>query len=177
VLLRQLGDAEVEHLDEVAIVAAPHQHHVVRLEVTMDDANRMRRRQRAPDAIDDVQRAPRPERPRLHHLGQRAPVEKLHHEVRRAARKLAEVEHIDDVLVVNLRRGARLVEEARHRLRVGRHLAQEHLDRDLATYSWVLGQIDGPHAAFADLPHDDVVSDRATDHVRRSYRRSWGKVA
>ena len=42
---------------------------------------------------------------------------------------------------------------------------QQDLDRDLAADARVLGEIDGAHAAFADLPLNDVISDRTADHA------------
>ncbi len=72
--LRQLGDAEVEHLDEALVVAAAlDQDDVVGLEIAVDDAGGVRSAERAADAVDDVQRAPDAERPLPEQLGQRSP--------------------------------------------------------------------------------------------------------
>ena len=52
-----LGDAEVEHLDEVLVVAALDQLDVVGLQVAVDDADLVRGAERAAQLLGDVNRA------------------------------------------------------------------------------------------------------------------------
>ena len=65
--IAQLRQAEVAHLHEVArlavIVRVGDDHHVLRLDVAMDDALRMGEDERAADLDADVDDAPRRHRP------------------------------------------------------------------------------------------------------------------
>ena len=53
----EAGDAEVEHLHVVGVVAAAHEHHVLGLEIAVDDALRVRLADRVADLERDVERA------------------------------------------------------------------------------------------------------------------------
>ena len=78
---------------------------------------------------------------------------------------LADLVQLADVGVRHAGGGARLAPEALSRLRIPAGLAH-HLDGDPAMEALVGGGIDDPHAAFAELRHHAVVSDRV-GHERR----------
>src|SRR5262249_33710382 len=78
-LVRDLGEPEVEELDEVAVAAAVDEEHVVRLEVAVDDADRVRRGERVGHLRADVERALRSQRAlEPHQVGEAPPRQKLH---------------------------------------------------------------------------------------------------
>ena len=114
------ADAEVEHLDEVGLAVARDEEDVLGLEVAVDDAGRVRRRQRPADLDRDLAGAFGIE-PALvrQHVGEIDPVEVLHDEVGAPVVGGAEVHHVDDVGVPDARRGARLAPEAFDQLLLG----------------------------------------------------------
>src|ERR1041385_8206480 len=59
-----------------------------------------------------------------------APLQKLHHHVRRARLERSDVEHTGDVLTLHSNRGARLAQETADDLGVSEHFRQQELDRD-----------------------------------------------
>src|SRR6185503_6642423 len=68
---RYLGDAEVEHLDEVGIAGPIDQHHIFGLEVAVDDAECVSAAERAGNLAVNVQR------PRLRERAERDLVAKI----------------------------------------------------------------------------------------------------
>src|SRR5262249_44206932 len=68
---------------------------------------------------------------------------------------------------------ASLVEEAGDHLRTVGKFGEQHLDGHPPPDGGMLGEIDHPHAAFADLPLDDVVADVPADHGIPSHATSW----
>ena len=87
----------------------------------------------------------------LDRLRQRRAVDVLHHRVRHALGRLAEVGDVDDVRMADARRRLRLLDEARDRRLVAHDLALEHLDRERALDHGVLDGEHDAHAALADL--------------------------
>ncbi len=151
VLDQHLGDAEIEHLDEVVrffalgdprVWSGVHanqvtatgpldQHDVVGLEIAVDDADGVRGIERERDLVRDVERAMELDGAfLLDQILERLALEVLHHEVDRALGQDAEVGDVDDVRVVDRGRRARLAEEAMDRLLVARELRMQHLHRD-----------------------------------------------
>ena len=128
----------------------------------------VRRGERFANAASDVRGARDGQSLALQEIRKALALEPLHHDVRRAVGELAEVEHVDDVLVLDRRRRLRFVEEARHDFRVASQVRQEHLHRDAPPQPRVLGEIDRAHAAFADLAANDVVTDRLSNHRGRA---------
>ena len=112
----------------------------------MDDACRPRPRQRA-GVLDDVR--------------ERLPLDELHREVDQPLGRLSEIINRADVRMVHPAGVGRLAIEPRDRVRVLVRPGIHHLDRALAPHLHVLGEVDAPHAAFAELL-DDVVAIR--DH-------------
>ena len=114
--------------------------------------------------------------------------EVLEHDVGEAAVELAHVHHRGHVVVLDARRGARLVEEARRRLGVPGRLGKEDLQRDPLVESLVLRGVDDAHAALPDdpldavLPEHRIAGQRQTGRevveqtvVRRGVHRTTGK--
>ena len=79
-------------------------------------------------------------------------LEVLHDDVRRAVRRLAVVEHLNDEARTQARGGLRLVVEPRAGLSGVRILAGDELHRDALAERQVVGQPDAAHRARADLP-------------------------
>ena len=102
-------------------------------------------------------------------LAQRLALEQLHEDVGRAVAVLAEVPHAHDAGVHDLRRRARLVHEAALDRRVAGELLEQHLDRDLALEQEMLGDVDRPHPAFAELREHAVAAELCSDHPQRCY--------
>ena len=108
VLVDALGDAEVDELH----LAPVRQHQVVGLDVAVDDPVRVRHGEGPADLPDDLEsRRPRRSVPVLQVVAERVPVDELHREVV-GRLDLPEVVDLDDVRVVQPRRGAGLLEEA-----------------------------------------------------------------
>ena len=104
---------------------------------------------------------------RLEHGAQALAAQELHHHVRRAVLAKAEVQHLDDVAVVDLGRGERLAHEALAHL-VGQLVAapvRDHgLERDRSPQPGVDGAVDRSHAALADIITDLVAVDALSLH-------------
>ena len=122
-----------------------------RLEIAMDDAERVRvrepleRLQRVVDGVADRQLMLEPQE-----LLEIAPVEPLHHHVRQAVDEHADVHHARDVRAVDARRGARLGEEPLDDLRQARQLRREELHRDRLVEQHVVRCKHDRHPAFAE---------------------------
>ncbi len=146
-----LGDAEVQHLDEVRVTPPADEIDVVRLEVPVDDAHLVGRPQRSTELLGDVHHAHG-----LHaHLlldrtGQVDAVQELHDEVRGFVGEFTEVADVDDVLVADRRRALRFLAEAGDDLLITGDIRAEHLDRQRLVQDDVAGLVDQPHAAFAE---------------------------
>jgi hypothetical protein len=170
VFLLHLGDAEVEHLDVVEDTAAPREEDVVGLQVAVHDLTAVHRGERGEHLADDVHRAhQRQPALLLERLRERHPPQVLHHEVGGAVLGVAEVEHLDDVLVTGGRGGARLALEARDGLLVPRELGVQALERDLAPEQQVLRDVHRAHAPFSEDSRDLVApGDDAPDQRRPS---------
>ena len=76
--------------------------------------------------------------------------------IKLAGRRAADLVDVDDVRMVEPRDRARLVLEALDQLFARRALGREHLDGDLAAERRLRREVDGRHAALADLAHDAV---------------------
>jgi len=92
--------------------------------------------------------------------GQRASFERpagheLHHDAREPV-DLRDVVGLDEIRVVQLRRDARLTQEARTEFRVARQVLGEHLQSDRALELLVPAGVDDGHPAATDLRFDAV---------------------
>ena len=153
-LLQRAGDAEVGDLGGALLVDED----VLRLDVAVDDAARVRGAERAGD-LDRVgdrlvdRQAPHAADPLLERLA----LDVLEDDVGPAV-LLARVDHADDVRVVELGDGARLAPEALELVGVRRDLAVHELDRDLALERRVERAIDRRHPTGADLGVEAVAA-------------------
>ena len=145
-VLAALGDAEVEHLDEVLLTVAGQDEDVLRLDVAVDDVHLVRRLDGARDLRADVQRARDVQLPlAVDELAELDPLEVLHHEEERAVGGGPGVGDVDDVGVRDLRGGARLAPQPLDeigRLAVGR---VQDLERHAPADVDVLGLEHPPH--------------------------------
>ncbi len=159
----QLGQPEVEHLDELSLAAAQRGHEqVLRLDVAVHDAARVRLGQRLGRLPDQARRAHRLERPVLRDDGvQVAPVEQLHRVVPEPVVGGAVVEHAHGVRVPELGGGPHLALEAGDGRGVAARLRAQDLDRHVALERVVMRGPHLTHAAGADAPGQPVAAQRA----------------
>ncbi len=165
---RDLGDAEIDELGRGTPslpASSARQEDVLGLDVPVHDARAVRRRERAHDGHQDLDRLRRREPVPPHHaIAQRLAVEQLLHDVRRSVVPLPDLEHRHDVGVMGHRRGPRLAPEARQHLRPLRQVRVEHLERDAPPDPGVLRLEDDAHAALADAAQQREL---AADHHAR----------
>jgi hypothetical protein len=130
------------------------------LHVTVDQAGRLARGERARDGVHDVERALRRDAAlAADEIAQRLALDEVHHQ-KDDALGLADVVDGDDVGVAELRLRARLAEESgarRHRVR------DEHLEGHGPEQAHVPGAVHAPHAA----PADERVDPEMTEHVAK----------
>ena len=156
---RDLGDPEVDDLDEVRAAVAVEQEHVLRLEVAVDDALVVGGGERARDLRGDPDRAHRRERrAEPDRRAERLARHELHHRVGHAVGRGAEVGDVDDVGVADARRRLGLLDEPADRRGVAHRLALEDLDRERALDHRVARGEHHAHAALADLLLDVVAA-------------------
>ena len=155
----QLGEPEVEDLHE----AVARQHHVLGLEVAVDDAGRVRPGQPLGQLAADVQDLP--DRQRLlgpNQVAQRRAIDELHDGEGQPGR-LADLVDGDDVGVVERRGRARLLGESAEAVRDrGEGLGQE-LDGDVAAEVEVPRTVDLTHAPRAQLVEELVPAEPHAD--------------
>ena len=154
----QLRHAEVEHLAVAhRTVRVRAQEDVVGLQIAVDDAVSVRRRDAAHgrqhdrDRLDEIHRA----RP-LHALGERLARQQLHDQARRAL-VLDDVEDRHDVGVIDAPGRERLATEAREHLRAGGERREDPLERDVAVGADVDRRVHFGHAAGAEQALDPVL--------------------
>ena len=143
------GDAEIEHLDVVGLVAPLLDHHVLRLQVAVDDVIDMRFAQRRADLRHDVAEPLLGERPVVaQDEAQVLSLHVLHDDVERpVVFQPAEVEHLDDVRMVESAGRLRLALEASHQRRILEQLRLEHLERHRPLEREVAGPVHLAHPA------------------------------
>src|SRR5688500_2426303 len=99
-----LRDPEIEHFDEVRVLALLYEVNVVVLHVAMDDAARMGSIERARDLPDDVKRGLEWDRPSgRDEMRQRIAGQVLHDEIDGSIRKTPEITDVDDVRMADRR--------------------------------------------------------------------------
>jgi hypothetical protein len=177
VVFEHLGDAEVEHLGVVPLVAGEH-HDVLALEVAVHDALGVRGAERVGDLASDAERAGHRERP----LAAQEPrevdaIDELHHEVGVPLGAVPEVDDLDDVRVPDGGGGLRLAVEAGERLGVAGEVGAQDLHRHGASDGQVTGAVDDAHAPAGDHGLDGVAAaedaaDGGVHAVGRGVRRS-----
>ena len=162
------SDAEVEHLGDFAARFGARDEHVARLDVAMQDAALVRRRQRVTQLEADVHRVGHADRA-THGQDpfQRAAFQELHHEVWRAVFGLARVEPLNDARVARDAQRARFEQQALTRLERLDLFGDQQLDGDGARRVQVLGFEHRARAAARDFALQTIatIDDRA--HVER----------
>ena len=146
------GQSEIEQLDAVA-----RDEHVGRLEIAMDDAARVDRAKRGEHLRRDRYRLGDAERAARQPLGERLAFEQFHREEQVVA-ILADVVDLADVRMIDARGRARLPPQSLPG-RLVLSETQNHLQRDGALQALVVGLVDDPHPAGAQLSGDPVVRD------------------
>ncbi len=157
------GQPEVDHLHQLGAVVQLLDQHVVALHVAVDDPRAVGLVEGAQDLADQLRGPADRERAGcLHQAGEAGAAHVLHHQERGAAVGLAEVDHRDDVGVVQTARGAGLVVEPARDPRIGGERGVQDLDRDRPVERGLVGGEHHPHAAVADPGAQDVL---AREHV------------
>ena len=141
----EFREPEVENLGE----SIRRDHHVLGLQVAMDDSGFVRLGQAVGDLRRDRQHATDRQRPVGNELPQGLALDELHAQERRCVRA-ADVVHRHDRGMVERRRGPRFLLEASQAITVGRVSGGQDLDRDVATEPRVVRQIDVAHPARAE---------------------------
>jgi hypothetical protein len=178
--LLDLGDAEVEHLDEVRLVAAPLDHHVLGLQVAVDDPAGVCLAQGREDLGADPDDAGLRQRELLGDDAGEVPAgQVLHGHEQRPVLGLAEVEHGDGVGVVEAGGGLGLAVEPLRHLRVVGEAAVQHLQDHRPVQGEVAGLVDLAHATLADerLDLELAVHDRTQVGVGRGRGARRGRPA
>ncbi|HEV8702079.1 MAG TPA: hypothetical protein VGV60_12470 [Candidatus Polarisedimenticolia bacterium] len=163
---RQLRQAEIEDLDP----AVARDEQVLRLQVAVDDPLLVSRRQPLGDLPGIVQRLAGGERAAGQPVAQRRPFEQLLDDVRRPLVRSG-VEHGQDVRVVELPHGARLLLEAAQPLGIGHERGRQDLHRHVTRQAGVAGAIHLSHPAGADGAEDFVGTESGAGSQRHGARR------
>ena len=157
--LSELGEAEIQHLHP----ALDRHHDVGGLEIAVQDALLVRRRQRLGDLDAECGHVAHRQRAGREAGGQRLARHQLHDQEVGAG---VAVEVVDggDARVVEPRERQRLLAEPPAPRLVGERPLGQHLDRHLAAEPLVLRAVDDPHGPRAQLLQDAVVGERGADH-------------
>ena len=151
----ELGDAEVEQLEQRRALGPGGDHHVVGLEIAVHDRGFVR----GLDALDHLHRVLERVRVREALPGlveifverlQRPPLEVLEHDEGQAVRRLIHVHDADHVRALDLGGDLGLLEEALDEAGAARELGVEELERHERAQHLVAGLVDRAHAAVAD---------------------------
>ena len=163
---RLLGDLLVHLPNDVSTARLADHHDVIGLQVAMDDELFVRRRERQRNLVGDVERAMQCDGALLlDQVLEARPVEVLHDEVDPAVGHGAEVGDVDDVGVVDRRRGAGFAQESCDRLLELGKLKVEDFYCDLLADVHVLAAVHRAHTAPAQDLVQVVVPDRGADAV------------
>jgi hypothetical protein len=157
--LHELGQAEVQDLR----VAVRGDHHVLGLDVAVDDARLVGFLEPARHLEAHLERAQKVELPGLDEGLDRLAGNQLHRD-EDAVLVLVHVVDLGDRRVVHRRGGPRLPEKAPLAVGVLRELRGQDLDRYQPSEPGVPGAVDDTHAALPELLLDLVVLDRPADH-------------
>jgi hypothetical protein len=143
---RQLGEAEVQHLDESVRPA----YHVLGLEIAVHDTCGVRSAQGSSDLHGEIERLAPPDGPSCQALSQRFALHELHRDKLLAVGCFAECVNRADVRMVQSGDGARLLLEAGDAGRVLRQIGRKNLERDLPLELEITGEPDLAHAAASE---------------------------
>ena len=166
---REVGEPEVEDLDEVLPPAARAEEDVVALQVAVNDAEVVRAGERGAHLLEDIDAARERHRSARQLARERHADEVLHDEVELALFGLTDVVDVDDVRVVDAVGGARFAQHPGAQVGLAAQVRADELERDDAVDEHVTGAIDDAHPALADARFQPVPpGDDATQH--RVYR-------
>ena len=166
--LGALGDAEVEHLDEVGLALPADEQDVLGLEVAVDDAGVVGGLEGVAHLGGDVQRPRGGEGTFLEdHEAQLDPLDELHDEEERAVAGRPRVGDVDDVGVSGLGGRPRLAPEPLDDLGRAAVGGVQDLDRHPPPDLGVFGLVDPAHAALAAQALDAVAAGQQRPHELR----------
>ncbi len=166
----QLGDAEVEQLDVVAIAGTVTKKDVLGLEVAVNNALGVTGGKRARALHQDGDRLADGDAFAPHARRQAFSVEEFHDDVlERDAieRRFAKVDDVDDVRVADVVDGLGFIEEALHDVGLASQLFVQDFDRHALADRRVHAEIHRAHPAFANLALDVVVPQSLADKRHR----------
>ena len=173
IIVGDLGDPEVEDLDDVSPPRPGHQHDVIGLEVPVNHAILVSERQDTATLLtdrDDLRWRHRPGR--LDRPREALPLDELGDDVERAVFMLTVIEQRDGVGVIHARVRAGFVDEARDDRFIRRELLVQELDRDELADRFVHGLVDLAHPAAVEEvrdrepARDDLADVRITELVQ-----------
>ena len=153
-LLGELGETEVEDLG----VPVRRDEDVLGLQVAMGNARAVRGRDGLGDLDGEVEAGPQLRLARLETVAKALPLQVLLHDEMDAV-LMPDIEHRGDMRMTERRRRARLALEPTEAVRIVSELLGQDLDRDLPAQACVGSEIDGTHAALAELVTDFVGSE------------------
>ncbi len=162
VLVDELGNAEIDHLDRVPETPSFGilcQEDVVRLQIAMNDAGLVRGLERSSHLRDDGGDLRQEQRPRLlDHLLERLALEVLHHDERIAGVGHAIVVNLHRVTTVDASCRLAFVLETATRFGASSELWMKELDRDRMAEGLVSPSPDRTHPALAEQDFDLVTA-------------------
>ena len=161
----QLGEAEVQDLDDVL----PRHHHVLGLQVAVDDSRGMRLGEPLGHLPADSQELLQRQRPGRQELAQIVPVDEFHRHPRHAVRR-ADVENGDDVGVAQRGGRAGLLLETLEPLLVCCEIRGKDLDRDVPAQPRVPRPVNLAHPAGADGRDNLVWTESRAGGERHEWR-------
>ncbi len=154
----QLGDPEVEDLEQVRSIFAPADEQVVWLEVAVDDPDLVGGSDTAAGLRDQVRGAgDRHSTFALEERGQALADQVLHHDVRRPIVGDPEVDRRHHIVILKGAGGLRLVLEAGEDVAPLAQIAAQEFDREAPAHHRVLRFVDDPHAPLGEQPDDPVL--------------------
>ncbi len=157
VAVRHARDPEVDELGRDLARGPAREEDVLGLDVAVDDVLPVRGGERAHDRDEDLERLlHREPAARREVAPQAGAVEQLLHDVVRPVAPLPDLEHVDDVGVVDARRRARLAAEAVHHVRSPGDVRVQHLERHVPPDQRVsFGLEHDARRALPELPEQD----------------------
>jgi hypothetical protein len=159
-----LRNAEVDELEN-RFARTERDEHVFRLQVAMDDPERMRGLQ----GFEHLRSILTRDRHRqasltIQHAGQHLAFKEFHYDVRMAIRCSIDVRHLDYVDASDLRRHTRFLKETLDETGATVELGVQNFDCDTGSQPDVQGLVDRPHAPVPKQAHQAVLSvDDASD--------------
>ncbi len=159
-VVAQLGEAEVEHLDP----PVRGEHHVVGLEVAVQDPLAVGGGHRVDERDREREDALGREAPRGDRLAERLALDVLHRQEAQPLGLLDRVERHDPGVAERGDR-PRLALEARDLLGVRGHLRRQHLEGDPAVEARVVGEVDLAHPARAERLEEAIGPQRPADEA------------